>query len=494
MNKLVLPAIDAARAKVLARAVQRRHQELGTTVSLNHAYEAVATACGFETWSRMKARLNDCDTDPAKSSSPNNTKLAQVLTESSLSFDDFVPHDFTPTVLISGPDITLRRRILSGLIAKWRLRHGECERVRVITKSPDADYIDQMQAGLTPKNRRGADASEVLWVTADSKLRLNPFDTPLGDRIPKQEHRKRLVDFLTLIISQNDQEIIGTTGLAGHLIDLAYDMLSDLSPKGQPVVFKRGVDKRIDDEVREMKTPQTWWDVSEKLAQGGYHDLAVQAQAYAVPVLEIMMRLLRSDAVEFTHGAAKASNGERLIDRAARRIASVIRECRHLQLPSSFTVDPSIRSVVIGVEDSGQHKFIETLTNKLFTDLSISPERSNDKERILVVLDGLDYVRRQNFLRENDHLFNGPDRRKFHIIILVTTVEKTEGLSEMSAVLMHGFSKRADVDNFRTMTNFSEGSYEHAHNLLFGEDHPGNVALGVRRGFRTTVDGMIAIP
>ncbi len=43
MSMVEMPAVDAAHVKLLARAVQRRQKELGNSVSLNHAYEAIAT-------------------------------------------------------------------------------------------------------------------------------------------------------------------------------------------------------------------------------------------------------------------------------------------------------------------------------------------------------------------------------------------------------------------------------------------------------------------
>jgi hypothetical protein len=499
MSKLVLPAVDAARAKVLARAVQRRHQELGTTVSLNHAYEAVATVCGFETWSRMKSRLDECGIRPEQPVTPPRANSEKVLAESSLSFDDFVPHDVTPSVVVVGPDAAVKTRILTELITKWRRNHGLEARVRFVTSRPKQDFIEQLRGVMASGNPGGIDANfDVLCVRSMGRMRLNPFDTPLGERQPNPPHRARLVDLISLIINEEEREVTGTKSLAGLLIDLAYDAVSDRTRNGKPNLYIRGKDKMIDGRVFGDEGTATWWDVAEELSRRGHRDLAVQAQAYAVPKLDVMMRLLRSDQVSSVWGSAMGLHGESLLNQASRRIATAIRECASLQLPSNTTIDPNLRSIIIDLDGDDEAGFFGKLTSKMFSDICFSFDslfgQSASKERTLIVLDGLDDVICQNFLLNIDPVLKGPDSKKLHIVAATQSAQQAERHSDASSFLLHGFQSRTEVNDFRKMIEFSDDAFEYAHNFLFDADQPHRMALGIRRGFRTVADGMVLIP
>jgi hypothetical protein len=499
MNKLVVPAVDAARAKILARAVQRRHQELGTTVSLNHAYEAVAAVCGFETWSRMKARLDEFVTNSESTVSLPRHTPENALAESSLCFEDFVPHDVTPSVVVSGPNDLLKTKILKELIIKWRLQNGPQARVRIVTKRPSPEYIERMRSLLAIGNRGGIDASfELLCIRSMGRTRLNPFDAPLGERQPNPAHRARLVDLICSIINETEREISGTRSLAGLLIDLAYDVVSDRTRLGKPNPYIRGTDKRIDGKVFGDEGKATWWDVADELSLRGERELAVQAQAYAVPKLDIMMKLLRSAEVTSMFGSAKGPHGETLINQAARRIAMAVRECSSFQFPSNTTIDPNIRSIILDVDGDDQADLFGKLTSRIFSDLCFSFEalagKSPSKERTLVVFDGLDDVSCQNFILDLEPVFKGAESKKLHMISMVSSVQEAERHSGASSFLLHGFGSRSEVSDFRKLIDFGGDAFENAHNFLFDPDRSNSLALGVRRGFRTVADGMIVIP
>ncbi len=501
MSKLVMPAVDAARAKTLARAVQRRHQELGTTVSLNHAYEAVAAVCGFETWSRMKSRLDECATnvEEQEKAASMSVSAESALAQSTLSFEDFVPHDVTPTVVVSGPNDLAKSKILRELITKWRLQNGPQARVRVVTKRPSPEYIERMRGLLASGNQGGIDASfEVLCIRSMGRTRLNPFDTPLGERQPNAAHRARLVDLICAIINESDREISGVRSLAGLLIDQAYDAVSDRTRHGKPNPYIRGTDKRIDGKVFGDEGKAAWWDVADELSTRGDRELAVQAQAYAVPKLDIMMKLLRDPQVTSMFGPAMGSHGETLVNQAARRVAMAVRECSSFQFPSNTTIDPDTRSIILDVDGNDQADLFGKVTSRIFSDLCFSFEapagKSPKKERTLVVFDGLDNVSCQNFMINLDPVFKGPESKKLHMIATVSSVQEAKRHSDASSFLLHGFGSRSEVSDFQKLIDFGGDAFESAHNFLFDHERSNGLALGVRRGFRTVADGLIVIP
>lgn len=496
MSKLLVPAVDAARAKTLARAVQRRHQELGTTVSLNHAYEAVAAVCGFETWSRMKSRLDAPGVETEQLPNSGYADRERVLAESGLSFDDLVPHDIMPSLVVSGPNSALQNRILSGLVSRWRAIHGSDARVRLITKRPKPGYIEQMQRILA-SGAAGA-SFEALSIKPMGKTILNPFDTPLGQRHPTPAHWERLVELLSMIMSEHGQEPSVIRVLAGLLVDAAYDAVSDRTRKGNPKPYFRGIDERIDGRVFGDTGTITWWDVADQLAQCGHFELAMIAQAYAVPQMDLMMTLLRRQDLMSMYQSAMTFNGEPLLNFAARKIASAIRECSSLQFASNTTVDPNIRSIIIAVNSDDNPEFFGRLASKIFLDLCCPadhlPGQAALKERTLVILDSMDDAGCQAFLSDIDPVSRGSDKRKLHTIAMTRSAQAADRYSEVSSFLLHGFESRAEVSAFRKMIEFSDDAFEDAHNFLFDSDQSQSVALGVRRGFRTVTDGMVAIP
>jgi hypothetical protein len=496
MNKLVVPAVDAVRAKILARAVQRRHQELGTTVSLNHAYEAVAAVCGFETWSRMKSRLGEC-TVSAEVGNPVDQLIVgseNALVESTLSFDDFVPHDVTPSIVVSGPNDLVKVEILKEMIIKWRLHNGPQARVRIVTKRPNPSYVEQLKNVLAIGDRGNIDPDFELSRIGALTI-LNPFDTALGMRQPTPPQRARLVELLSTIISEDEHEVSGTKSLAGLLVDSAYDAVSDRTRDGKPNLFVRGTDRRIDDKFSGVERKATWWDVVEELSLRGEKQLALQAQAFAVPRLEMMMRLLRDEHITAIWGSAKTRHGETLLDQAARRISMAVRACYTLQHPSNKTIDPNIRSIILDVD--GDLGPFGKITHRVFSELFCSEVlfgQSQSKERTLLVLDNLDEVSCANFLASLEPVLKGPGSKKLHMISLVTSVQQAERHSDASSFLVHGFETRAEVSAFQKLLDFGEDAFENAHNLLFSADRSHSIALGVRRGFRNVADGMVSIP
>jgi hypothetical protein len=79
------PSLTLDQAKQRAYAIKARMTELGNSVSMTHAYELVATSCGYRNWPTMKASLVDTEpsgSNPAPSSAaPANSDLKRLIAD-----------------------------------------------------------------------------------------------------------------------------------------------------------------------------------------------------------------------------------------------------------------------------------------------------------------------------------------------------------------------------------------------------------------------------
>ena len=138
---------------------------------------------------------------------------------------------------------------------------------------------------------------EMKHLAAYHRLRMtpnfsvNPFDTPLGCRFPLPSHKAFLVNFLSLLATDvNLNTPKGKTpDLISRAIDLAYIMLAD-KENAKPRLYHANTNSELHALiVREnivIDSHTTWWEIVDALFERGFVHEAIQAQRYAVPVLE----------------------------------------------------------------------------------------------------------------------------------------------------------------------------------------------------------------
>ena len=120
---------------------------------------------------------------------------------------------------------------------------------------------------------------------------VNPFDTPLGNRFPLPSHKAFLVNFLSLLATnvQSNTPSGKMPDLISRAIDLAYIMLAD-KENAKPRLYHANIDPALHEIlIREdisIDAHTTWWEVVDELFQRGFIHEAIQAQRYAVPVME----------------------------------------------------------------------------------------------------------------------------------------------------------------------------------------------------------------
>lgn len=120
---------------------------------------------------------------------------------------------------------------------------------------------------------------------------VNPFDTPLGNRLPLPSHKAFLVNFISLLVTPTGEKTPPAKApqLISRAIDLAYIFLADkqnTKPRLYHPNTNPGLHEIIMRENVGIDAHTTWWKIVDALFTKGFVHEAIQAQRYAVPVLE----------------------------------------------------------------------------------------------------------------------------------------------------------------------------------------------------------------
>lgn len=311
---------DAEQAKRRAKSIKQRMKELGYEMSLTHAYEALASSCGYRNWPTMKAQLESGVAMPATSAS-----LTLLLDEPTSSFLDDIEISFSGnralidtlvkgerggTELLYAPPgkgkttIACALTMLSvkqGLSANRSLPY-----MRIIDVGPSARGFYETVKEALPLGRKG----DALYLQPDvnEALVINPFDLPLGFRQPSEHRKASLVNFLNCMLKdvRFPLDEIAAADLLHGLVSELYEAFSDDIPGKHPKLFDPVANPSLTRELRKLivntdEGAVTWWRIVDELVGKGQFDLAQVAQRYAVPTINEFLTLLYGMDDELLH-------------------------------------------------------------------------------------------------------------------------------------------------------------------------------------------------
>lgn len=218
--------------------------------------------------------------------------------------------------------------------------------VSIIDIGPSSSGLISLLREALPPERRHEVQYRRLRMIKDHAI--NPFDTQLGCRHPLPLERAFLVNFLTILgtQAQEDKPPSGLSDLIGMVVDELYKLFDDRSRRGSPRLYTRGeskeVDKAIDrHNIHLAEEEPTWWSVVDTLFAAGDLHAAGLAQRFAVPRVEDLTIVVRKPEVADVYGGARTANGESLIDVFQRMVSSALREYPILTLPTRFDIGES---------------------------------------------------------------------------------------------------------------------------------------------------------
>jgi hypothetical protein len=282
---------DSEQAKRRAKSIKTRMKELGYEMPLTHAYEALASSCGFRNWPTMKAQFDQpvyakptfLDELEIEFSGESNliSSLKQVKGGRLDLF--YAPTGKGKTTLINALILENVRQALS--------KGRGLPEVRIIDVGPSTTGLVDALRELLPAKRK--DEVAYFSVKRDGVITLNPFDLPLGLREPTARMRTSLVH-LMMSMAFGWREISNSHDLKtffGSLIDSVYNRLSDRGA-GVPKLYGATNSSLVREiNARLLKGPRrneavSWWNIVDELVEGGEFELAELAQRHAVPTMQ----------------------------------------------------------------------------------------------------------------------------------------------------------------------------------------------------------------
>lgn len=209
--------------------------------------------------------------------------------------------------------------------------------VRVIDIGPSqAGFASILQESL-PSDRRHEVVFRRMQMTKE--YAINPFDTPLGNRMPLALDHIFLKNFLSIVATPENGELPNSmVDLIGAVITELYRYYSDKENRNNnPKAYVTG-DYEVDAGLKKYNIvpPKLWWECVDAFMNVGDVHLAHIAQRYAVPRLEDLISF-SSPQIEQRYSKSFVGNTTQTIMEFLRVMAeSVVAEYPVLAYPTSF--------------------------------------------------------------------------------------------------------------------------------------------------------------
>lgn len=213
-------------------------------------------------------------------------------------------------------------------------------RIAIVDIGPSsAGLISLIQEAL-PNGQKHLASYHRLKMTKE--YAVNPFDTQLGCRFPSSLERQFLINFVTLLVTDVNEErpFTGMSGLVTAVIDEMYRKASD---KEQAHLYNQGVEPLVDDMIKKLAMHldqrTTWWEIVDGLFKAGYVHEASLAQRHAVPVVADAALCAQDEKIKNTYGKVKlGETGEDMITAFNRMIADALQYYPILARPTAFDI------------------------------------------------------------------------------------------------------------------------------------------------------------
>lgn len=184
--------------------------------------------------------------------------------------------------------------------------------IRIADIGASSEGTILMAQEMLPASQQHLAVFRRLLNTADQAI--NPFDTPLGCRLPLDNHREFLRGLLTTMATppgadSRPHEFV--PGMVGKVIDIAYANLSDSEGGGRE--YSPGLDADLDRAIEEhqLDLPEEsvrWWDIVDAFFDRQEYRWALRAQAYAVPTLDDVIAACQDPKVTDIYSGTTVEN------------------------------------------------------------------------------------------------------------------------------------------------------------------------------------------
>lgn len=213
-------------------------------------------------------------------------------------------------------------------------------------------FVRLMQEALGPNRRHEAIFSSLQLAPG---FEFNPFDLQVGCVRPLPLEKQFLQNFLALLTLpvERTTPFEGMTQLIGAVIDEAYRLCTETG--GSAKHYYQGVEPDVDAAIQRFqialheRSPH-WRDVVTALCAVGEYRLAEIAQRHAVPLLEDLIKAVRTDQIRDNFQQLTiAETGEKVGALFERYIADAIRRYPTLNAPTQLDFGPA-RIIVLDLQ------------------------------------------------------------------------------------------------------------------------------------------------
>ena len=172
---------------------------------------------------------------------------------------------------------------------------------------------------------------------------INPFDTPLGFRLPTANHLSFLKNLIGVICGTgniDDAPILKLSEAVSAAVMACYRGVSDME-QGEAKRYESGMDDLVDAAIQQygfdMDRIRTWWEVTDLLFAQGDMVMAGRAQRFAVPVIRDLIHTCTHDAdLRAKYGDLKVQNQKDLIGFISLSLGEAVNDWPIIARPSTF--------------------------------------------------------------------------------------------------------------------------------------------------------------
>ncbi len=213
-------------------------------------------------------------------------------------------------------------------------------RIAIIDIGPSSSGLISLLQEALPAGKKHLAAYHRLRMTRE--YAVNPFDTQLGCRFPSALERQFLINFVTLLVTDVNEEK-PFTGMAGLVTAVVDEMYRKTSDKEMPHLYNAGIEHKVDEALRltgmHLDKKTTWWEVVDALFLNGYIHEAAMAQRHAVPILAEAPLCAQDEKIKNTYGKVTITDtGEDLITAFNRMVADSMQYYPILSRPTAFDI------------------------------------------------------------------------------------------------------------------------------------------------------------
>ena len=222
---------------------------------------------------------------------------------------------------------------------------GRLPKIGIIDIGMTSSGLIDLIQGALPAGRR----SEVVFrrLRNDAANAINPMDTQLGMRVPLASERQFLINFFSVVLSEQEGGGIvppqgPMMGLVSAAIDAVYRRKAD---RGSPNIYAEDLDLRVDRVLREegfagqREKHTTWWEVVDFLMLKGHPVEAGQAQRFAVPLVSDLNSVTNDANIASLYQSARDNrSSQELIESFNRTVSEIVRDFPLLSKPTRFSL------------------------------------------------------------------------------------------------------------------------------------------------------------